>query len=274
VLVTVYTPSPSGQGPRLANLSALNVIAPGAGALIAGFSSSGSGENQMVIRGIGPTLSSFGVSRPISEPTLQLYEGDRLLDRASSGWSVTDGRELGGFPLPSGSGDAVLPHAATAGGRTVVLGDNRGQSGEGLLEIYLREPAGALRLVNLSTRAQLKENGTLTVGFVLVGPGTSRVLVRAVGPGLAPFAVEGRAEDPQLTLYRIDPDNTRPVERNEDWSSALESTFDAVGAFGLSRGSKDSAIVSTLAAGSYTAVAANREGSEAVMLVELYLLPQ
>ncbi|HRE08053.1 MAG TPA: hypothetical protein PKX00_20715 [Opitutaceae bacterium] len=168
----------------------------------------------------------------------------------------------------------MLSHLATVGGRTVLLTDDRGQSGEGLIEIYLKEPAGTLRLVNLSTRAQLTENGTLTVGFVLVGPGTSRVLVRAVGPGLAPFGVEGRAEDPQLTLYRIDPDRTFPAERNDDWNSVLEFTFASVGAFGLARGSKDSAMVSTVTAGAYTAVATNRDRSASVILVELYLLPE
>ncbi|HRE08054.1 MAG TPA: BACON domain-containing carbohydrate-binding protein, partial [Opitutaceae bacterium] len=96
LLVTVYVPGTPGQRPRLANLSALNVIAPGAGTLIAGFSSSGSGGNQVVVRGIGPTLRTFGVPQPISTPRLQLYDGNRLLE-AASGWSFTDGRELGGF---------------------------------------------------------------------------------------------------------------------------------------------------------------------------------
>ncbi len=274
MLVTVYTPSPSGQGPWLANLSALNGIGQGADSLIAGFVLDGSGSNDLVIRGIGPTLQRFGVAQPVPDPVLYLYRGDTLIGTADN-WTGTDGRDLGGFDLPEGSRDAVMSTQVTDGLRTVHLADAAGQAGDGLIELYLKNPAeSAVRLVNLSTRSFIPANGTLTVGFVFTGPGARRVLIRAVGPGLKPFKVEGRAEDPQLSVYRIDPERTFKIEENNDWDPQLGPVFGSAGAFGLEPGSKDSVVVTTLSAGSYTAVASNRSGAGAIVLVEVYLLPE
>jgi uncharacterized protein (DUF1800 family) len=127
------------------------------------------------------------------------------------------------------------------------------------------------RLVNLSTRAQAGTgDAVLTAGFVITG-GTKQVLVRAVGPslGAAPFNLPGVLADPQLTLFGPD-SGTHIAATNDNWNAADAATFSAVGAFNLVAGSKDSAIVATLAPGNYTAQVTGAGGTTGLALVEVY----
>lgn len=125
---------------------------------------------------------------------------------------------------------------------------------------------GTARVINLSTRAQIGGGaGTPIAGFVLAGGGTKQMLVRAVGPGLVPFGVNGVLADPGLTLVS----GSGTIGSNDDWVGADAATFGAVGAFGLPAGSKDAALRSTLGAGVFSAVVGAGGGS-GVTLLETY----
>lgn len=126
-------------------------------------------------------------------------------------------------------------------------------------------------LMNISTRAVVMAGGSLTSGFVIGGNSPRRVLVRAVGPGLAAFGVPGTMSNPTLAIFN----GSLQVTTNDDWDggSALRSTFAAVGAFGLASASRDAAVVVTLQPGAYTTVvrsAAAGEGGE--VLIEVYFV--
>jgi hypothetical protein len=80
--------------------------------------------------------------------------------------------------------------------------------------------------------------------------------------------------DPTITLYR----GTAALASNDNWSSAanaaeIASTATSVGAFALPAGSKDAAMVTTLAAGSYTAIVSGVANTTGTALVELYVAP-
>ena len=132
--------------------------------------------------------------------------------------------------------------------------------------LHAQEP----RLANLSTRAQAGAGANvLTAGFV-IGPGADKkVLIRAIGPtlGLAPFSIPGVLADPTLTL--VDSNGVN-LATNDNWSPADAATMASVGAFALAANSKDSAIVTTLASGSYTAQVAGASGATGLALVEVY----
>ncbi|MBI5689186.1 MAG: DUF1800 family protein [Verrucomicrobia bacterium] len=126
------------------------------------------------------------------------------------------------------------------------------------------------RLSNLSTLGQAGTgDNILTAGFV-IGPGADkRILVRAVGPtlGAAPFRITGALADPQLTLVSS---TGTVVATNDNWISSDASTFSSVGAFALPANSRDSAIVTTLASGSYTAQVTGANNGTGIALVEVY----
>ena len=128
-------------------------------------------------------------------------------------------------------------------------------------------------LANISTRGIVTPgSGALIAGLVIGGTTPKPVLVRAIGPGLADFGVGGALLDPAL---RIVDSAGRTVAENDDWEAAanvaaLEAAAKRLGAFALRRGTRDSALLATLAPGSYTAVVTGVGDLTGISLVEAY----
>jgi hypothetical protein len=124
-------------------------------------------------------------------------------------------------------------------------------------------------LLNGSTLGNVSSSQqTITSGFSVLGSGTTTVLVRAVGPALAGFNVSNPLSHPMLSFYS----GSTLLATNTGWSSgnATTAVFDQVGAFALSVGSADAALVATVGAGTYTAVASAADGSSGEVLAEVY----
>ena len=128
------------------------------------------------------------------------------------------------------------------------------------------------RMLNLSTRA-LGSSGdeVLIPGFVIAGSGTKRVLLRAVGPELTRFGVNGVLPDPRMRVVHAG----ATIASNDDWgtnanAAAIVATAGTLGAFGLAAGGKDAALLLDLAPGAYTVPTEDVAGAAGVALVELY----
>jgi hypothetical protein len=133
----------------------------------------------------------------------------------------------------------------------------------------------ASQILNFAARA-LSGPGSesLIMGFVVAGNGTN-LLVRGIGPGLAPFGVTNVLVDPFLTLF----DNAGVIATNDDWqtntagsSSAalIAATAARVGAFALPAGSKDSALLLSVNRGAHTTCLVRPNGTTGVALTEIY----
>ncbi len=126
------------------------------------------------------------------------------------------------------------------------------------------------RLANLSVRTQAGTGDqTLIVGFVLTGTGTKPLLVRAVGPTLSAFGVDGTLADPAV---EIAPLGGAKVAENDNWGGtpALKNSFNSVGAFGLAADtSRDAALVFSPVPDAYTAKVSGA-GATGIALVEVY----
>jgi hypothetical protein len=131
-------------------------------------------------------------------------------------------------------------------------------------------------LVNLSAWNFVGTGSDILIaGFAIAGSGTKQVLIRAVGPALTAFGVPGALADPRLEVF----DGTgRSLAVNDNWGTAVGSatlataaTFSAVGAFPLTAGSRDAALLLTLNAGaSYTVQVAGVNNATGEGLVEVY----
>jgi len=121
------------------------------------------------------------------------------------------------------------------------------------------------RLVNISTRAAFVGGEPMIAGFVVVdGPVT--VLLRGAGPSLASFGVPNPLVDPQIQMIG--------GPANNDWTGAdVAAAAAQVGAFAFPAGSKDAALLVTLAPGSYTVHLTSADGGSGVALVEVYHVP-
>lgn len=128
-------------------------------------------------------------------------------------------------------------------------------------------------LTNLSARGRAGAgDAVLIAGFVIRGQGSKTLLVRAVGPSLSAFGVKESLQDPRLALTTPD---GRPIATNDNWSATADAArvseaAAAVRAFALPSGSRDAAMVISLPAGAYTALAGGVDGASGVVLVELY----
>jgi len=141
-LLEVYDGNPAAATVRLVNLSARGDVAPN-GSLTAGFVIGGSGAAQVLLRGVGPTLASLGVSNPVPNAQIALYQSGAVL-AANSGWSSgvnpsgvsAAATQVGAFALPSGSADSAVLLTLAPGAYTLVLSSTGGSSGTGLVEVY------------------------------------------------------------------------------------------------------------------------------------------
>ncbi len=277
---------------RLVNLSSRVRVGPtGNRTLITGFVIGGSTAKRVLLRAVGPTLANFGVSGALSNPRLELYNaaGQRMLE--NDDWSGTDTAaafaQVGAFGLPSGARDAALLTTLEPGAYTMHVNDS-GETGVALAEIYdasVNAQGEYQRLVNISARGTVESGeGVLIGGFVVAGNSPKRVLARGIGPGLTGYGVAGVLADPRLAIYS----GQTVVAQNDDWSTAspvspsqivataaeIAAAARATGAFSLTSGSKDAAIIVTLAPGSYTAQVTSSNASTGVAMVEIYEIPE
>jgi plastocyanin len=110
--------------------------------------------------------------------------------------------------------------------------------------------AASSQLANISTRAFAQSGSNVLIGgFTISGSGTKTVLVRALGPTLSSFGISNPVANPLLELH----DSTRAViATNDDWGSDVY--FASVPADLRPPNNLESAIVTFLAPGSYTAI--------------------
>jgi len=127
-------------------------------------------------------------------------------------------------------------------------------------------------LKNLSTLGQAGTGSqALIAGFVVQGPGAMQVLVRAAGPALTTFGVDNSIGQPLLTLFQ----GNAALGHNQGWGTAanadaIAAAASASGAFAFLPGSADSAILTTLGPGAYSATVASADGSSGASLLEIY----
>jgi uncharacterized delta-60 repeat protein len=124
------------------------------------------------------------------------------------------------------------------------------------------------RLADLSTRGVVNGSSPLISGFAIVGSSDRQVLIRAAGPGLAPFGVSNFLRVPQLVLYNS---AGTVLATNSGWNASLLTDFARVGAFPFAANSTDAAFLVKLAPGNYTVrVADAGDGLGGDTLIEIY----
>jgi hypothetical protein len=181
--------------------------------------------------------------------------------------------------VPAGMGDGspgILnsPMAAVAVNGTLYIADLYNNA----LRRGIRTLAtdSSIRFVNLSTRGTVSTGGPLIAGFVVEGTITpvseQTVLLRAVGPTLTQYGVSQPLAHPVLTIYG--PGSVLVASSTGVLNATnVQSATNLVGAFPLVVGAADSALVITLPAGAYTAVATAGDAGSGTVMLEAYEMP-
>jgi hypothetical protein len=110
--------------------------------VIAGFIlGNGAGDDRVVVRGLGPSLSDFGVPNALANPTLELRDNNGTLVRADDDWQddLAQAAEITAAGLaPSNTKESAIAATLPPGLYTAILAGLNNGTGVGLVEVYDR----------------------------------------------------------------------------------------------------------------------------------------
>jgi hypothetical protein len=255
------TPTPSTLG----NISTRLRVETGDNVLIGGFIITGTQPKRIIVRAIGPSLSSF-FPGALADPILELRNSSGGLIASNDNWRSDQEAEIIATTIPP-SNDlesaivATLP-ANSSAYTAIVRGVNNG-TGIGVVEAYDLDRTVDSKLANISTRGFVQTGDNVLIGgLIVLGQNPLRVIVRAIGPSLP---LPGALGDPTLELHD---GNGALVASNDNWRTDQEAEIIATGI--PPTNDLESAIVQNLAPGNYTAIVRGVNNTIGVALVEAY----
>jgi arylsulfate sulfotransferase len=136
-LVELYDLSPRTNS-KLTNMSTRGSVATGDNVLISGFIVGDVESATVVVRALGPSLASFGVSGPLSDPMLTIYDANGTAIASNDNWqddinAIDVGKN--GLAPPNPSESAIVLRLP-AGAYTAIVRGANGGTGVGLAEVY------------------------------------------------------------------------------------------------------------------------------------------
>ena len=265
-------------GGGLANISTRGSVGTADNLLIAGFIVTGAEPRRVLLRAIGPSLNINGNPMPgrLDDPTLELHDGSGAMIASNNDWRVT---QIGGIISEDQSAEIQATGAAPTEDResaiiatlsansafTAIIRGVGGTSGKAVAEVYDLDNGAAAKLANISTRSFVQSGDNVMIGGFIIRNPSGRVIIRALGPSLQPLGVPNALPDPLLELRDA---SGALLASNDSWRSDQEAEIIAT----TVPPSQDleSAIVTTLPAGAYTAIIQDANSETGVGLVEVY----
>ena len=253
--------------------------------LFAGFIIQGSASKTVLIRSAGPSLTQFGVPGALGDPKLELHDANSTIG-TNDNWQTT---QLGGVitsnqvaaiqnsgAAPTNPAEPAIIATLPAGGYTAIVQGVGGTQGVATVEVYDLSPNNGAILANISTRGFIQTGDNVMIGGFIVVGNSSKVIIRATGPSLIPFGINNALANPRIELH----DANGTLAMNDDWQTTQVGgiiTSDQSAAIqnsGLAPSNPaESAIIATLAPGSYTAIVQGVNGGTGVGLIEVFALP-
>jgi arylsulfate sulfotransferase len=258
-------------GPQALNLSTRGLVGTGDNVLIGGFIVSGTEPKTMVLRALGPSLSSFGLSGLLADPILRVYDSSGNVVASNDNWQSDPNASLveANGLAPGNPSEAAILRGLAPGSYTVIVTGKDATSGIGLVELYDISTLAQTKFVNMSTRGSVGTGDNVFIsGFIVGDVGSATVVVRALGPSLAAYGVSGVLSDPTLTIYDS---SGSAIASNDNWRDDVN--WIDVRKNALSPiDQRESALVLHLPAGAYTAIVSGANGATGNALVEVYHL--
>ena len=267
------TPSPA-QVTQLVNLSTRMKVEPGDNVGIGGLIITGNAPKPVLIRAIGRSLENWGIIDALVDPVLELHGPGTFATIINDNWRDTQEAEIQatGIP-PTDDLESAILVTLEPGAYTAIVRGRNSTSGVALVEVYDLDRSVDSKLGNLSTRAFVQTGDDIVIaGFLLQaneGNGSERIVVRGMGPSLAPnvFPTGVVLADPTLELHD---GNGTLMMANNDWQENPAQAAEII-ACGLPLpNSHEAAIAATLPPGLYTALLAGLNHGTGIGVVEVY----
>ena len=263
----VPSPTPPSGASYLANISTRVSIGTNDSVLIGGFIIRGAQQKKVLLRAMGPSLAALGVANAISDPVLELHDSTGAVIASNDDWKEgSQANEIMGSGFaPGNSAESVLIATLLPGSYTAVVSGYGGGQGIGLVEAYVYD-TNATRFMNISTRGKIGVDDEAMIGGLIVqGGAAKKIIVCARGPSLKALIPNALA-NPTLEL-RDGAGNL--IAANDDWANSPQQSEIISSGVAPSNG-LESAIVATIASGSYTAIVRGVNNTTGVGLVEVF----
>lgn len=262
------------NGPVLRNLSTRALIGTGQNVLIAGFIVEGSQPATFIVRGLGYSLRAVGITQPLRDPTIKIYNENNAVVASNDDWfTAANAQTIASYRLdPPNSIESAVYVTLSPGSYTAVMqgfsnSTQTASTGIGIIELYDLH-LNPSRAGNISSRAQvLTGQNVLIAGFIVGGTQSKQVVVRAIGPSLAPLGIANPLADPTLELRNA---NGALVQSNNNWQQQNPNA-QTISNRGLAPDQpRESALLAALSPGSYTAIVRGVANDTGTALVEVY----
>ena len=239
---------------------------------IGGFIIAGTAPKHVLLRGIGPSLTQFGIPNVLGDPVLELHGPGAFVTVVNDNWRDDPVQEAAiiasGIP-PTNNLESAIDATLNPGSYTAILRGKNNSTGVALVEVYDLSQAVPSKLANISTRAFVSTGGEIVIAGFILGhhTGDDRIALRGIGPSLTGSGVPNVLADPTLELRDS---NGSLILANNDWqdNSAQAAELTAAG-LALSN-PLEAGIVATLPPGLYTALLAGLNNGTGIGLVEVY----
>jgi len=259
--------------PSLLNISTRTHVLSDDKVLIGGFIITGTEPKTVIVRGIGPSLQIPGA---LIDPVIEVHGPSGQLLAANDNWKDAATRQqISDSGLaPTSDFESALWGTIDPGAYTVILRGRNGETGIGSVEVYDLDQAADSRLANISTRGFVDTDDNVMIGGIIVGGGSvngaAKVVIRALGPSIP---VTGALANPTLELHD---ENGNAIAFNDDWKTRPDGSSQQAEIEATTvppSNELESALVRTLAPGSYTAIVRGKDSTTGIGLVEFYHLP-
>ncbi|PYK68196.1 MAG: hypothetical protein DME45_08695 [Verrucomicrobia bacterium] len=141
-LLEVHDLDPS-NGSLITNMSTRGVIGTSANVMIGGFivggglGANGDGSSELLVRALGPELTSFGIADALLDPTLELHDGNGNLLIANDNWKDSQQTAIQASGLaPGDDREPAILTTLIQGNWTAILRGKNNTTGVGLIELY------------------------------------------------------------------------------------------------------------------------------------------
>jgi hypothetical protein len=240
--------------------------------MIGGFIITGNTPKKVLMRALGPSLASFGITNFVADPLLQLRSQSGALIQQNDNWKDSQQAEIEASGLaPGDDRESVIIATLTPGQYTGLLTNKLGAPGIGTFEVYDLNVSADSELANISTRGiVLTGNNVMIAGFTLGNSSNpTNLAVRARGPSLSNFFGNVLA-DPTLELRDA---NGTLIKANDNWQDdPVSAALLTANGLALSDPKESGIFASLLAPGQYTAIIAGKNSGTGIALVEIYNL--
>ena len=267
------TPTPFPPGTTQAiNLSTRMGVQTGDNVGIGGFIITGSVPKHVLLRAVGPTLVQSGVSNALPDPVMELHGPGTFATVTNDNWRDDPVQETAilatGIP-PASNLESAIDATLNPGAYTAIVRSTNNNSGVGLVEIYDFSQGVAAKLGNISTRAFVSTSDHIVIAGFILGSHRdgSRIVVRGIGPSLTAAGVPNALANPTLELRDV---NGALLASNNDWQDNPAQAAELTAAGLAPTNQLESAIATTLPAGTYTALLSGVNNGTGIGLVEVF----